>query len=150
MSRDKILAAALLAGAVLAAVVEFAPWAKPTPAPESGYTLRGKWIGPHAAEDAAAFAGLCRGLADALELDGGRSAPRISTGVQIEDVRIAAAEGRFLPRQLTREQPHAVAVAGRYLDEHAGTSGGPLDTESRAKWVKALRDLAQLAEESVR
>lgn len=150
MSRDKILVAALLAGAVLAAVVEFAPRAKPVPPPESGYTLKGKWIGGRAAEDAAAFAGLCRGLADALELDGGRSAPRISTGVQIEDVRIAAAEGRFLPRQLTREQPHAVAVAGRYLDEHAGTSGGPLDTESRAKWVRALRDLAQLAEESLR
>lgn len=149
MSRQKaLLFAAILAVAALAAAVEFAP--RPAPAPELGYTLRGKWIGQHAAEDAAAFAGLCRGLADALELDGGKSSPRISTGVQIEDVRIAAAEGRFLPRTLTSEQPHAVAVAGRYLDEHAGTSGGPLDADGRARWVKALRELAGLAEESLR
>jgi hypothetical protein len=151
MSRQKIaILAALLAVAALAAAVEFAPRPAPAPTPEAGYSLRGKWIGPQAAEDAAAFAGLCRGTADALELDGTKQQPRITTGVQMEDVRIAAAEGRFLPRKLTQDQPHAVAVAGRFLDEHAGTSGGPLDGESRGRWVKALRDLAQLAEDSVR
>jgi hypothetical protein len=151
MSRQKIaILVALLAVAALAAAVEFAPRPAPTPTPEAGYSLRGKWIGPHAAEDAAAFAGLCRGTADALELDGTKQQPRITSGVQLEDVRIAAAEGRFLPRRLTQDQPHAVAVAGRFLDENAGTSGGPIDGESRGRWVKALRDLAQLAEESVR
>jgi len=151
MSRQKIaILAALLAVAALAAAVEFAPRPAPAPSPEAGYSLRGKWIGPQAAEDAAAFAGLCRGTADALELDGTKQQPRITTGVQMEDVRIAAAEGRFLPRKLTQDQPHAVAVAGRFLDEYAGTSGGPLDGESRGRWVKALRDLAQLAEDSVR
>lgn len=151
MSRQKIaILAALLAVAALAAAVEFAPRPAPAPTPEAGYSLRGKWIGQAAAEDAAAFAGLCRGTADALELDGTKQQPRITTGVQMEDVRIAAAEGRFLPRKLTQDQPHAVAVAGRFLDERAGTSGGPLDGESRERWVKALRDLAQLAEDSVR
>jgi hypothetical protein len=150
MSREKIIiASALLAGALLAAYVEYGP-RNSTPAPAGEFTLRGKWIGPAAAEDAAAFAGLCRGTADALEVDGAKQQPRIMTGVQMEDIRIAAAEGRFLPRKLTQDQPHAVAAAGRYLDEHAGTSGGPLDAESRAKWVKSLRDLAQLAEESIR
>jgi hypothetical protein len=153
MSRKKlILLAALVAGAAVAAALEFAPRQAPAPepAPNGGYSFRGKWIGPHAAEDAAGFAGLCRGLADALEADGARQQPRLTTGVHVEDVRIAAAEGRFLPRRLTREQPHAMAVAGRYLDEHAGTSGGPLDTDIRARWVKSLRELAGLAEESLR
>jgi hypothetical protein len=153
MNRQKLaILAAVLAVAAVAAAVEFAPRTSPAPppAPDAGFSFRGRWVGPRAAEDAAAFAGLCRGLADALEVDGTKSQPRITTGVQIEDIRIAAAEGRFLPRRLTQDQPHAVAVAGRYLDEHAGTSGGPVDAESRGKWVKSLRDLAQLAEDSVR
>jgi hypothetical protein len=147
---QKYIAVAALAGAaVIAAYVEYGP-RNSTPAPSGGFSLRGKWIGPAAAEDAAAFAGLCRGLADALEADGSRPQPRITTGVQIEDVKVAAAEGRFLPRRLTQEQPHAVAAAGKYLDEVAGTSGGPLDAAARAKWVEAYRELATAAEESVR
>jgi len=150
MNREKlIVAGALLAGALLAAYVEYGQ-RNSTPAPSGVFSLRGKWIGPVAAEDAAAFAGLCRGLADALEADGSRPQPRITTGVQIEDVKVAAAEGRFLPRRLTQEQPHAVAAAGKYLDEVAGTSGGPLDAAARARWIEAYRELATAAEESVR
>jgi hypothetical protein len=146
------LVAALLLGAVLAAVVEFAPRPGPAPAPtpSGALDLRGKFIGPQAAEDAAAFAGLCHGIAEALSADGGRTAPRITTGVQIEDVRVAAAEGRFLPRSLSREQPHAAAAAGRYLDSVVGTSGGPLDATARQRWVEAFRALATAAEEALR
>jgi hypothetical protein len=152
MSREKIIvAAALLAGAAVAAYVEYGPRSStPAPAPAGQFSLRGKWIGPDAAEDAAAFAGLCRGIADALEADGSRQQPRITTGVQIEDVKVAAAEGRFLPRRLTQEQPHATAAAGKYLDEVAGTSGGPLDAAARGRWVEAYRALATAAEESIR
>jgi hypothetical protein len=144
-----IAVAALAGGAVIAAYVEYGP-RNSTPAPGGEFSLRGKWIGPNAAEDAAAVAGLCRGIADALEADGSRQQPRITSGVQVEDVRVAAAEGRFLPRRLTQEQPHAVAAAGKFLDEVAGTSGGPLDAAARAKWVQAYRQLATAAEESVR
>ena len=151
MSRQKLLLmAALLAGAAVAAAVELSGRADAPPQPSGGLSLRGKWIGPDAAEDAAAFAGLCRGIADALEADGERSQPRITTGVQIEDVRVAAAEGRFLPRSLTTSQPHATAAAGKYLDEVAGTSGGPLDATVRSRWVEAYRALAEAAEECVR
>ena len=147
---QKYIAVAALAGAaVIAAYVEYGP-RNSTPAPGGELSLRGKWIGPHAADDAAAFAGLCRGIADALEADGSRQQPRITSGVQVEDVRVAAAEGRFLPRRLTQEQPHAVAAAGKFLDEVAGTSGGLLDAAARAKWVQAYRQLATAAEESVR
>lgn len=151
MTREKsIVLAALLAVAAIAAVVEFAPRSGNETRPEPGLNLRGKFVGPNAAEDAAAFAGLCRGIADALQADGQKSSPRITTGVQLEDVRVAAAEGRFLPRALTREQPHATAAAGKYLDDTVGTSGGPLDATRRAQWVEAYRTLAEAAEEAVR
>jgi hypothetical protein len=147
------IVAALLAGAVLAAAVEF--WPRPAPAPAPGpdasvVDLRGKFVGPDAAADAAAFAGLCHGIAEALAADGAKPTPRIATGASLEDLRIAASEGRFLPRSLSREQPHAVAAAGRYLDATVGTSGGPLAAEARQRWVEAFRTLAQAAEEAVR
>ena len=141
------IVAALLAGAVLAGAMEFVPQS-PTP-PAGDLLLRGKFVGPSAAEDAAAFAGLCHGIASALVVDGTASSPRIVTGSQLEDLRVAASEGRFLPRSLSREQPHAVAVAGRYLDETVGTSGGPLAADTRAKWAAAFESLASAAEEAV-
>lgn len=147
-----VILAALVAGAVLAAVVEFAPRSPavpPAPTP-AGLSLRGKFIGPDAATDAAAIAGICRGCAEALAADGARQTPRITTGVQLEDLRVAAAEGRFWPRSLSREQPHATAAAGKYLDEVAGTSGGPLDATARMRWVAAFSALADAAEEAVR
>lgn len=152
IDRQKLLIlAALLAGAVLAAVVEFAPRPAPAPTPSPAVLdLRGKFIGPAAAEDAAAFAGLCSAVADCLAKDGTATTPRITTGAQLEDLRIAASEGRFLPRSLSREQPHVSAAAGRYLDSVVGTSGGPLDATTRARWVEAFRALATAAEEAVR
>lgn len=151
MTRDKkLVLAGLLLLAALAGVVEFSPRSTDDVRPENGLDLRGKFIGANAAEDAAAFAGLCRGIADALQADGQKPTPRITTGVQLEDIRVAAAEGRFLPRALSREQPHATAAAGRYLDDTVGTSGGPLDATARAKWVAAYRALAESAEEAVR
>lgn len=151
MSREKsIVLAGILAIAALAAIVEFMPRSGGEDRPEPGLNLRGKFVGPNAAEDAAAFAGLCHGIADALQADGQKSSPRINTGVQLEDVRVAAAEGRFLPRALTREQPHATAAAGKYLDDTVGTSGGPLDATKRSQWVAAYRALAEAAEEAVR
>jgi len=151
--KKALIVAALLAGAVLAAAVEF--WPRPAPAPAPGpdapvVDLRGKFHGPDAATDAAAFAGLCHGIAEALAADGTKPAPRITTGANLEDLRIAASEGRFLPRSLSRDQPHAVAAAGRYLDATVGTSGGPLAADARQRWVEAFRVLATAAEEAVR
>ena len=149
--RQKYIAVAVLAGgAVLAACVE--NWPRPThrPTPAAGLDLRGKFIGPSAPDDAAAFAGLCRGVAEALDKDGAAAAPRITTAAQLEDVRISTSEGMFLPNSFTRDQPHVSAAAGRFLDQAVGTSGGPIDAAARAKWSTALRELAQAAEEAVR
>ncbi len=150
MNRHYAIVAGLVAAALIAAVVEFAPRAAtPVPTP-AALSLRGQFHGATAAEDAAAFAGLCHGIAAALVVDGTVPTPRITTGVHVEDLRIAASEGRFLPRSLSRDQPHAVAVAGRYLDSVVGTSGGPLAADLRQRWVEAFRELARAAEEAVR
>lgn len=144
-----ILAAALAGGAVLAACVELWPRPAPTPTPAAGLDLRGKFIGPQAATDAAAFAGVCSAIADAIELDGKAQAPRITTGIQLDDLRVATSEFRFAPQPLRERQPHVRAAVGRYLDVTVGTSGGPLDPVGRAKWVAAFRELAQAAQEAV-
>jgi hypothetical protein len=149
--RQKYIAVAVLAGgAVLAACVE--NWPRPThrPTPAAGLDLRGKFIGPAAPDDAAAFAGLCRGVAEALDKDGAAAAPRITTAAQLEDVRIATSEGMFLPESFTRNQPHVSAAAGQFLDKAVGTSGGPIDAAAKGKWSAALRELAQAAEDAVR
>lgn len=151
MNRQRLaLVAAMLAGAALAAVVEFWPRPEVLPPSDGGLSLRGKFIGADAASDAAAFAGVCGAVADALELDGKSTAPRISTGLQLEDLRTATSEFRFAPVPLRERQPHVKAVVGRYLDQVAGTSGGPMSDPARATWVAAFRELAKAAEEAVR
>jgi hypothetical protein len=146
------IVAALLAGAVLAAAVEFWPRTPaPAPGPDAGVVdLRGKFIGTEAAADAAAFAGLCHGIRQALLSDGTKSPARITTGVHIEDLRIAAAEGRFLPRSFSADQPHVAAAAGQFLNRTVGDSGGPITPEIKAKWAEAFLTLAAAAEEAVR
>jgi hypothetical protein len=151
-NRDRVIVAALLAGALLAGVVELLhrpEHPQPAPAPAPGVlSLRGAWVGPTAADDASAFAGLCRGMVRSLEIDLEKG--RITTGVQIEDLRVAACEGAFLPRSLSRDQPAAMAIVGRYLDTTVGKSGGPVDESRKREWIAALEALAQAAEESLR
>lgn len=144
-----ILAAALAGGAALAACVELWPRPAPRPAPAAGLNLRGKFIGSEAAADAAAFAGVCDAIADALEQDGRAQSPRISTGLQLEDLRVGTSEFRFAPVPLRDRQPHVRAAVGRYLDEVAGKSGGPLDPVARARWVSCFREVAQASREAI-
>lgn len=144
-----VLAAALAGGAVLAACVEFWPRPNPRPAPAAGLNLRGKFIGSAAATDASAFSAICDSIADALELDGKSTTPRISTGLQLEDLRVGTSEFRFAPVPLRDRQPHVRAAVGRYLDEVAGKSGGPLDPVARARWVSCFREVAQASREAI-
>lgn len=150
MSRQRLIfAGSLLAGAALVAAFEFWPLPAPPAPPADGLSLKGKWIGTEASEDAVAFAGVCGAIADALEQDGQAQAPRIATGLQLEDLRVGVCEFRFAPRPLRDRQPHVKAAVGRFLDTAAGTSGGPIDAEARGRWVAAFRTLASAAEESV-
>jgi len=153
MNRHVVVVVGLLLVAAVLAVVELehrdAP-AKPDHKPAAGLTLKGLWRGPEASADAAKFAGLCRGMVEAMRVDDRRTAPKITTGVSLEELRITAAEGRFLPRRLTEEQPHAMAAVKAYLDAVVGTSGGKLDAPRKAAWLSAFMALADAAEESIR
>lgn len=147
--RKVVIAAVLIACGVIVGVVEFSPRRPAPPGPAPGLVLRGKFVGGGAAEDAAAFAGVCGAVADSLEQDGRSPTPRITTGVQLEDLRTAIAEFRFAPRPLRERQPHVRAAVGKYLDDVAGTSGGPLDELARSRWVAAFRELSAAAAEAV-
>ena len=144
----QILAGCLLAVAAVCVVAELLP--TPQAAPEGPLVLRGVFIGPTAAEDAAALAGLARGVSEALRHDADRKDPRIETGLHLEELRLAACEGRFLPRSLTREQPAAAAACGKFLDQAIGTSGGPLTADRRQAAIDAYAAIAVAAEAAIR
>jgi hypothetical protein len=140
MNRQTI-AAALLAAAGVAWFASRPPDPAPD-APPSPAGLVLEWAGPTAAADRATMGWLCAGLADAIEHDGTLTAPRITTGTQVEELRVAAREGRMRGESIGARQPAARQAIGDYLDREAGKSGGPLDADGRQRWVKAFRGVA--------
>ena len=134
---------------VVAAAIAFMP-SKPTPAPSpapvppDAFSLRGKFVGPNAAEDAATMSALCGELAECIEYDGQHD-QRLKTGVAFDDLRIAAREMRCKGESIGARQPAVRDAVHKFLDDAVGSSGGPVTPESRAAWVSALRDLARAA-----
>lgn len=135
---------------VVAAAISFmpsrssGPTPDPAPAPPNAFTLRGKFIGPSAAEDAATMSALCGELADCIEWDGSHD-QRLKTGVAFDDLRIAARELRCKGESIGARQPQVRDAVHQFLDDAVGSSGGPVTPESRAAWVSALRDLSRAA-----
>jgi hypothetical protein len=132
---------------LVAAAIAFMP-SKPTPqpvpvpVPPDAFTLRGKFIGPSAASDAATMSALCAELADCIEYDGSHD-QRLKTGVAFDDLRVAAREMRCRGESIGARQPQVRDAVHKFLDDAVGSSGGPVTPESRAAWVAALRDLAR-------
>lgn len=126
------------------------PDAPPDPAPAAGLDLRGRFVGPDAAHDAATTAALLAELADVVEFDGRQQTPRIATGAAVHDLRTAARELRCRGVRLGDRQPAVRDAIKAFLDERAGTDGGPLDADERAKWVAAYREVAKAAEAAAR
>lgn len=123
----------------------------PVPAPPDAFTLRGRFVGPTAADDAAMLSALLAELADCIQQDGERKdGPRLRTGVAFDDLRIAAREARMRGESLGARQPQVRDAVHLFLDSAVGTSGGPVTPESRAVWVSAYRDLSRAAAEAVR
>jgi hypothetical protein len=140
-----VAAVALLVAAVIAfAPSRQAPAPGPAPAPPDAFTLRGKFIGPTAAEDASIMAALCGELAECIDYDG-KHDQRLKTGVAFDDLRIAAREMRCKGESIGARQPQVRDAVHRFLDDAVGSSGGPVTPESRAAWVSALRDLSRAA-----
>lgn len=143
------------AALIIAAVISFAPRRQaPTPGPEpvppDVFTLRGKFVGSKAAEDAQMLSALLAELADCIERDGTLAESRLKTGVAFDDLRIAAREARMRGESLGARQPAVRDAIHKFLDQAVGTSGGPVTPESRRAWVSAFRDLSEAAAEATR
>jgi len=126
------------------------PAPAPGPAPVVGLDLRGRFVGPDAAADAATTAALLEELAGQIEWDGSQAEPRLRTGAASDDLRRAARELRTRGVSLGARQPAVRDEIKRFLDAEAGTEGGPVDAASRAKWVRAYRAVSQAAAEATR
>jgi hypothetical protein len=146
------LLAILAAGAMVAfSILENGkPAPGPGPAPVVGLDLRGRFVGPDAATDAALTAALLEELASQIEWDGQQTEPRMKTGAAFDDLRRAARELRCRGVSLGARQPAVRDKIKRYLDAEAGTEGGPVDAAARAKWVKAYRAVSAAAAEATR
>jgi hypothetical protein len=154
----KVDARQAVAAALLAAAAASWAWqpkadADPTPAPPAGpIVLAGKFVGEHAAEDAAAFASLCDELAGCIEWDETLADPRLTTGVAIDGLRVAAREARMKGVSIGERHPLVRQAVHEYLDQPdvLGPAGGPLTPDQRSKWKAALRTIARAAEAAVR
>ena len=144
------LLAILAAGGMIAfAILESGtPPPAPGPAPVVGLDLRGRFVGPDAAADAATTAALLEELAGQIEWDGQQTEPRLRTGAAFDDLRRSARELRTRGVSLGARQPAVRDEIKRFLDTEAGTEGGPVDAASRANWVRAYRAVSAAAEAS--
>jgi len=136
--------ALLVAAAIAFMPSKLAPQPVPVPVPPDAFTLRGRFIGPSAASDAATMSALCAELAECIEYDGSHD-QRLKTGVAFDDLRVAAREMRCRGESIGARQPQVRDSVHKFLDDAVGSSGGPVTPESRAAWVSALRDLARAA-----
>jgi hypothetical protein len=146
------LLAILAAGAMIAFSIREngTPPPAPGPAPVVGLDLRGRFVGPDAAADAATTAALLEELAGQIEWDGQQAEPRLRTGAAFDDLRRAARELRCRGVSLGARQPAVRDAIKAFLDAQVGTDGGPVDAGKRAGWVAAFRSVAQAAAEASR
>jgi len=116
--------------------------APPEPAPVVGLDLDGLFVGPSAAEDAAALAALADEIADEIEWDGQQADPYMTTGVAFDELRTRARAARMRGQSIGERQPRARDAIASYLTDELGESGGPVDAAARAAWVAAYRTIA--------
>lgn len=146
-----ILAAALAAGAVLSYLANAGSRApSPAPMPDNDVSLRGRFIGPTAAADAATLAALTDELGAVVEWDGMQPEPRLRTGAALDDLRICAREIRLRGDSIGARQPKVKSEIDRYMTASLGTDGGPITPEQRAQWVAAFRTIARAAADAAR
>lgn len=138
------LAAAAL---VLAAAWSYTSQSPATPKPEPmGFSLRGKFVGPDAARDAAILAALCDELAGEIEWDMQQDDPLLKTGVAFDELRVRSRILLCRGESLGAKHPLVRDAIERHLNDVAGKFGGPLTTEQKAQWVAAYRQVARAAE----
>jgi hypothetical protein len=146
ITRTQMAAAALMIAAVVSWHWGQAVTPAPPPPPPAGpLDLAGLFAGQHGAEDAAVVAALTAELADEIEWDGKQAEPILKTGVAVDDLRRRARELRCRGVSIGQRQPAARDAIAQHLDQAVGTEGGPLDTDKRVAWVKAMREISEAA-----
>jgi hypothetical protein len=88
--------------------------------------------------DALEFGALCQSLSDMIKSD----KDRITTGSQLDELRQWARYYQRRGERYGRHYPMLAEVVGEYLTSKCGVSPGPLDQETKAKYVEAYRQLA--------
>jgi hypothetical protein len=152
LERRHMVGAALLAAAAIAwqSSSSSAPTPAPGPAPDAELVLRGTFVGPDAAADAATISAMFDELAAEVEWDAMQVEPLIRTGVAFDDLRVRAFDLRLRGESLGERYPRARSAIKDYLDRTAGTSGGPLTPAQRSAWVSAYRTVARAAADAAR
>lgn len=144
------VALCLAAAAAVSLVVCMLPTSDrtPTPAPPpvEDLWLRGKFVGPTAGEDAAMVAGLTAELALILEYDSTLPRPRITTGIQADELRRSAREMRLRGDSLAARQPKAVMAIAEHMQRSLGDEGGPLTPDTKTSWIIEYRAISRAAE----
>jgi len=143
------LAAALVLGCLVAALLDIR---QPTPAPqpEGGLVLRGKFIGPTAAADAATLSAFADELAHQIEWDASQGEPFFKTALAYDDLRTRARQLRCRGESIGDRQPKVRDAVEAYLTAAVGTSGGPVTAEQRSAWVAAYREIGRAAADAAR
>jgi hypothetical protein len=149
IERKHLAGAALLAAAAVmwARSGPTAPTPAP-PAPDAPIDLRGMFVGPDAAADAAAVSAHFAELADELEHDGMSDEPLVKSGVAWDELRTRAKVMRWKGVSLGEKYPRARESIREYLDRTAGTSGAPMSPAQRSAWIAAYREIARAADVS--
>ena len=148
-----LLAGCLVLGALFAWVVDRpASPIDPAPLPPEPLpvVLRGKFVGPTGAEDAATIASICAELADEIAWDGKQAEPFFKNAVQLDALRTRSRELRCRGVSIGERQPAARDAIHAYLDSSVGTAGGPISDQKRAQYVEAYRILARAAADATR
>jgi hypothetical protein len=123
-----------------------APHPAPGPAPVVGLDLRGKFVGPEAAADAATTAAITGELSSIILFDRKQAEPRLKTGASFDDLRKYARALRTRGVSLGDRQPAVRDAIKAYLDDEVGTDGGPVDDAAAEKWAKAYATVSAAAE----
>jgi len=91
------------------------------------------------------FETILEALADGIEYDQSKKERRFSTGVQIDDFRIALREYRMGGWSFMSKYPGVAAETEKWMESQVGTGGGPLTDEDVKSWIKATRTAAACA-----
>jgi hypothetical protein len=140
--------AILAAGGMIAFAIRESrtPTPAPGPTPAVGLDLRGKFIGPEAAADAATTAAITGELSKIIVFDRKQAEPRLKTGASFDDLRKYARALRTRGVSLGDRQPAVRDAIKAYLDAEVGTDGGPVDDAAAEKWAKAYATVSAAAE----